>query len=331
MNFTLETAVLAALLSFVVNLILCPLLIPVLKRVKFGQHVRDDGPKSHLKKSGTPTMGGIIILISFILGSAMFLRGNVTGMLVMFVTLAFGLIGFIDDYIKVVKKRSLGFRAKPKFLLQLVAAGIFLFLLAELTDGNYQQFIVPFTSHRLDIGVFFIPVTLFIILGTVNGVNLTDGLDGLATGVTVLVATFFVLAAYGMRSNDILPIAGAAVGSLLGFLLFNTYPAKVFMGDTGSLALGGFIAAIAVVLQMPLFLVIVGLVYVLETLSVIIQVLYFRATKGKRFFKMAPLHHHFELSGMTESKVVIVFYLITVVMVFVGFLATRGMIGGYGY
>lgn len=331
MNFTLETAVLAALLAFVVNLILCPLLIPVLKRIKFGQHVRDDGPQSHLKKSGTPTMGGLIILISFVLGSGMFLHNNVTGMLVMFVTLAFGLIGFIDDYIKVVKKRSLGFRAFPKFLLQLVAAAVFLFLLAELTEGNYHQFLVPFTGRYVDLGIFFIPATLFIILGTVNGVNLTDGLDGLASGVTVLVATFFTLAAYGMHTLEILPIAGAAVGSLLGFLLFNAYPAKVFMGDTGSLALGGLIAAIAVVLRMPLFLVIVGLVYVLETLSVIIQVLYFKATKGKRFFKMAPLHHHFELTGMPESKVVTLFYLVTVFMVLVGYLATRGMMGGYGY
>lgn len=329
MNFTLETAVLASLLAFAINIVLCPLLIPVLKRIKFGQHVRDDGPQSHLKKSGTPTMGGIIILISFISGSVFFLHDNVTGMLVVFVTLAFGLVGFIDDYIKVVKKRSLGFKAAPKFLLQLLAAIVFLFLLTRLTDGEYQYFIIPFTYHKLDLGVFFIPITLFIILGTVNGVNLTDGLDGLASGVTVLVVTFFVFAAYGLYNNEILPIIGAAAGSLLGFLLFNTYPARVFMGDTGSLALGGFIAAVAVVLQMPLFLVIVGLVYVIETASVIIQVLYFKATGGKRIFKMAPLHHHFELLGMPESKVVAIFYIITVAMVLIGFLATRGTIGGY--
>ena len=329
MNFTLETAVLAALLAFAVNIILCPLLIPVLKRVKFGQHVRDDGPQSHLKKTGTPTMGGIIILLSFILGSVLFLQDNVTGLLVVFITLAFGLVGFIDDYIKVVKKRSLGFRALPKFLLQLVAAVVFLVLLTHLTEGDYHYFIIPFTYYRLDLGIFFIPITLFIILGTVNGVNLTDGLDGLASGVTVLVVTFFVFAAYGLQHNDILPIAGSAAGSLLGFLLFNTYPARVFMGDTGSLALGGFIAAVAVVLQMPLFLVIVGLVYVIETASVILQVLYFKATGGKRIFKMAPLHHHFELLGMPEAKVVAIFYIITVAMILVGFLATRGGIGGY--
>ena len=329
MDFTLETAVIAALFGFAINIILCPLLIPVLKRIKFGQHVRDDGPASHLKKSGTPTMGGLIILLSFLFSSLFFLRDNITGLLVVFVTLAFGFVGFIDDYIKVVKKRSLGFRALPKFLLQLVAALVFLFLLSRLTDGYYQYFIIPFTDYHIDLGVFFIPITLFIILGTVNGVNLTDGLDGLASGVTVLVVTFFVFAAYGLHSNEILPIIGAAAGSLLGFLLFNTYPARVFMGDTGSLALGGFIAAIAVVLQMPLFLVIVGLVYVIETASVILQVVYFKVTGGKRIFRMAPLHHHFELMGMPEAKVVAIFYIITVAMVLIGFLATRGAIGGY--
>ncbi|MCL1935860.1 MAG: phospho-N-acetylmuramoyl-pentapeptide-transferase [Defluviitaleaceae bacterium] len=329
MNFTLETAIFAALLSFIANIIICPLFIPVLKRIKFGQHVRDDGPKSHLQKSGTPTMGGIIIIISFLIGSVFFLNNNLKSVLVVFATISFGFIGFIDDYIKVVKKRSLGFRALPKFLLQLLAATIFLFLLSNLGDGYYNLFLVPFTTNMyINTGILFIPISLFIILGTVNGVNITDGLDGLASGVTVLVVTFFVFAAYGLYNNDILPIIGAAAGSLLGFLLFNTYPAKIFMGDTGSLALGGFIAAIAVVLRMPLFLAIVGLIYVVETASVIIQVLYFKFTKGKRFFKMAPLHHHFELSGIPESKVVAIFYIVTVAMCLIGFLATRGFIDG---
>lgn len=326
MNFTLETAIFAALIAFVANIILCPILIPVLKKVKFGQQVRDDGPQSHLQKSGTPTMGGIIILIAFFIGSMFFLAGNTYGMLIAFVTVSFGIIGFIDDYIKVVKKRSLGFRALPKLMLQVLAAVIFLVILTNTTDGNYSQLLVPFAGgFYIDLGTLFIPGALFIMLGTVNGVNFTDGLDGLASGVTVLVATFFVFAAYGFGNGYVLPIAGAAAGSLLGFLLFNTYPARVFMGDTGSLALGGFVAATAIVLQMPLFLVIVGLVYVLEVVSVIIQVGYFKMTKGKRFFKMAPIHHHFELTGIPESKVVALFYIFTVAMCLIGFLATRGL------
>ena len=326
MYFTLETAVLASLIAFLANVLLCPILIPILKRIKFGQNVRDDGPKTHIQKAGTPTMGGIIIIISFFVGSVFFLQGNTKGILVMFVTIAFGVIGFLDDYIKVVKKRSLGFRAVPKFLLQLLSGGVFLFLLNTTTDGSYNYFFVPFMrGFYIDMGWFFVPATLFIMLGSVNGVNFTDGLDGLASGVTVLVSTFFLFAAYGLGSWGLLPITGAAAGSLLGFLLFNTYPAKVFMGDTGSLALGGFIAAVAIVLQMQLFLAIVGLVYVIEVLSVVLQVGYFKLTKGKRLFKMAPLHHHFELMGIPESKVVAIFYIFTVTMILIGFLATGGM------
>lgn len=326
MNFTLETAVFAALLAFFANVVLCPILIPVLRRIKFGQNVRNDGPQSHIHKTGTPTMGGIIIIISFLIGSFLFLTDNIKGVLIVFITLAFGLIGFLDDYIKVVKKRSLGFRALPKFMLQILVGVVFLFMLTNLTQENYNYFIVPFMNgFYINMGPFFIPVALFIILGTVNGVNFTDGLDGLASGVTVLVATFFLFVSFGLGYFGLLPITGAAAGSLIGFLLFNTYPARVFMGDTGSLALGGFVAGTALILQMPLFLVIVGLVYVLETLSVILQVGYFKITNGKRLFKMAPLHHHFELLGIPESKVVSIFYIFTVAMCLIGFLATRGL------
>jgi len=322
----METATIAVLIAFFANIILCPLVIPILKRIKFGQNVRDDGPQSHLKKTGTPTMGGIIILISFLVSCVFFLQGNTEGLLVAFVTIAFGIIGFLDDYIKVVKKRSLGLKAKQKIALQLIASAIFLFALSTIEGGEYSKFFIPFLGGRyIDTYVLFIPVSIFIMLGTVNGVNLTDGLDGLAAGVTVLVATFFLVIAWAVNS-ELLPITAAAAGSLLGFLLFNTYPAKVFMGDTGSLALGGFIAAVAIVLRMPVFLVIVGFIYVLETVSVILQVGYFKMTNGKRIFKMAPLHHHFELSGMSESKVVAAFYIATVIFVLVGFLATQGIV-----
>lgn len=327
MYFSLETAIFATLIAFFINVILCPIAIPVLKRVKFGQNVRDDGPKSHLKKSGTPTMGGIIILISFLVSSLWFLRDNLEGQLLIFVTIGFGLIGFLDDYIKVVMKRSLGLRAIQKIVLQLLVSGIFLYILMQNNsyENSYTEFLIPFMrGATIDFGIFFIPVAILLIIGTVNSVNLTDGLDGLASGVTVLVVTFFIFTAWAAGSS-VVPIAGAAAGSLLGFLLFNTYPAKVFMGDTGSLALGGFIIAIAIILRMPLFLAIVGLIYVLESLSVILQVGYFKLTKGKRLFKMAPLHHHFELLGVPETKVVAVFYIVTAMLCLVGFLATYGM------
>lgn len=327
MNFTLETAALATLIAFFANIILCPIVIPLLKRIKFGQNVRDDGPKSHIQKSGTPTMGGVIILISFLISSSIFVRDNLEGRLVIFVTIGFGLIGFLDDYIKVVMKRSLGLKAVQKLILQLIVSSVFLFVLMQNnnTDNSFTQFLLPFMGGAtIELGVFFIPVAIFIIIGTVNSVNLTDGLDGLASGVTALVATFFIFISWAMGSS-VLPITGAAVGSLLAFLLFNTYPARVFMGDTGSLALGGFIVAVAIILRMPLFLAIVGFVYVAESLSVILQVAYFKITKGKRLFRMSPLHHHFELLGFPETKVVAAFYIATTTLCLIGFLATYNM------
>lgn len=318
--YTLNMAIIAVLIAFTANIILCPFFIPLLKRIKFGQNVRTDGPTSHLKKSGTPTMGGIVILISFLIASLFFLRGNTEAKLVVFVTLGFGMIGFIDDYIKVVKKRSLGLRAYQKFAMQLIIGAVFIYFIMQ--DGNdYGKLFIPFTDKVLDVNWIFAPLMMFIILGTVNGVNLTDGLDGLASGVTALVAMFFIFISWTMGSG-VLPVSGAAVGSLLGFLLFNAYPAKVFMGDTGSLALGGFVVAVAILLKMPLFLPIVGLVYVIEVLSVIIQVGYFKISKGKRFFLMAPIHHHFELKGIEETKVVTIFYVITAILCLAGFLGT---------
>lgn len=320
MIYTLESAIYAILIAFVACIALCPVFIPYLAKLKFGQTVRDDGPQSHIKKTGTPTMGGIVIVLSFMISSLFFVKGNNEALIVLIVTVGYGIIGFIDDYIKVVKKQSLGLKAYQKLLGQAAITCVFAYYIYFVSDIGTSIYI-PFTNHYFDLGFLFLPFLFFVMVGTVNGVNLTDGLDGLASGVTVLVATFFLFTAQGLN-NGTVPIIGAAVGSLLGFLLFNSYPAKVFMGDTGSLALGGFIAAVAILLRMPLMILIVGLAYLLETVSVMLQVGYFKLTKGKRLFKMAPLHHHFELSGWSETKVVTLFYIATAIMCLIGFLAT---------
>jgi phospho-N-acetylmuramoyl-pentapeptide-transferase len=298
-------------------------IIPFLTKLKFGQYVRDDGPQSHLKKTGTPTMGGLIILASMLISSLAFIKGNLDGIVVLFVTLGFGAIGFWDDYIKVVKKRSLGLKPMQKIISQLIITGLFGLYITTCTDIGTDVFI-PFSGgFSIHLGTVYIPFLIFTVIGTVNSVNLTDGLDGLASGVTVIVAVFFCIVAWAVGSGT-LPIAGAAIGSLMGFLLFNSYPAKVFMGDTGSLALGGFISAMAFLLKMPIFIMIVGIIYVLEALSVIIQVTSFKLT-NKRVFKMAPIHHHFELSGWSETKVVSLFYIVTAIACLVGFLAAKNI------
>jgi len=326
MDSGLEAAIYAALIAFGLNILASPLMIPALTRLKIGQNVREDGPQSHLTKRGTPTMGGIIIIISFAAASMFFIYGNLDGLMLVFVTIGFGLIGFFDDYIKVVKRRSLGLRAYQKIVLQLLITGVFAAYLYSQRNGffgaDFTAVIVPFTAGAtLEMGYLYLPFIFLVMIGTVNGVNLTDGLDGLATGVTLLVAVFYVLMAWAAGSGT-LPIAGAAAGSLLAFLLFNAYPAKIFMGDTGALALGGFIAALALMLKLPLFLPIVGIIYVLESLSVIIQVAYFKRT-GRRFFKMAPLHHAFEVSGWAETRIVTLFYIITAIACLISFLGAR--------
>lgn len=310
MNGTILKSV---MLSFAISVVLGPVVIPFLRRLKVGQTVRDEGPESHLKKNGTPTMGGILILISVVVTSALFVKDYPKIIPILFLTLGFGLIGFLDDYIKVVLRRSMGLRAWQKFLLQIVVTGVFVFYLLRYTDVSLAMK-VPFVNGLyLDFGWLNIPALFFIVIGTVNGTNFTDGLDGLASSVTVLVATFFSVVAIGMQSG-IEPITCAVVGALLGFLLFNVYPASVFMGDTGSLALGGFVAASAYMMQMPLFIVIVGFIYMVEVLSDILQVTYFKMTGGKRIFKMAPIHHHFELCGWSETRVVAVFSIATALL-----------------
>lgn len=315
----IHEAVYAVLSAFCLNIVISPFAILLLQRLKFGQNVRKEGPQAHLKKSGTPTMGGIMILISIFITSFFFLKGNKAVQTILFVTIGFGLIGFIDDYIKIIKKRSLGLTALQKLMLQLMVACIFAYLIANYV-GLDTQVMIPFRHQKTwDLGIFYWPFLIFTVLAVVNAVNLTDGMDGLAASVTVLVATFWAAVALSFKS-DTIPVAAATVGSLLGFLLFNSYPAKVFMGDTGSLALGGFVVSMAFMLKMPLFLLIIGIIYVLENASVMIQVIYFKKTK-KRLFKMAPIHHHFELGGWPETKVVTVFSVITAMMCLVGVIA----------
>ncbi len=301
------------LISFAVSAAFAPILIPFLRRLKVGQTERGEGPQSHLKKSGTPTMGGIVILLGVTLTSLIYVKDYPKIVPVLFLTLGFGLVGFIDDYIKVVLKRSMGLKAWQKMLGQLIVTSVFVLYIMRYTDVLLDMKIPFWQGHYLQLGVFTIPAMFFIVIATVNGTNLTDGLDGLASSVTVMVATFFTVVSIG-TANGLSPISCAVAGALLGFLLFNVYPAKVFMGDTGSLALGGFVAGMAYMTQMPLFIPIVGFIYMIETLSDILQVTYFKATHGKRIFKMAPIHHHFELCGWSETRVVAVFSIVTALL-----------------
>ena len=305
--------VIPVLISFAVSLVLGPVVIPFLRKLKMKQTERTDGVQSHLKKAGTPTMGGIIILISVIVTSLFYVKDYPAIIPVLFLTVAFGLIGFLDDYLKVVLKRSDGLMPMQKMALQIVVTAVFAFYLVEVADVPLTM-LVPFSDgYYLDIGWLAVPVLFFAVIGTVNGTNFTDGLDGLASSVTVLVATFFTVVAVGTKSG-VEPITCAVVGALLGFLLFNVYPASVFMGDTGSLALGGFVAGTAYMMQMPLFIIIVGFIYLVGVAPVIIQGTYFTKTGGKRIFKMAPIHHHFELCGWSETRVVAVFSIITALL-----------------
>ena len=305
--------VIPVLIAFAVSLVLGPVVIPFLRKLKMKQTERVDGVQSHLKKAGTPTMGGIIILIAVIVTSLFYVRDYPRIIPILFLTVAFGLIGFLDDYLKVVLKRSDGLLPMQKMALQIVVTAIFAFYLVQVAEVPLTM-LVPFSGgYYWDIGWLALPVLFFAVIGTVNGTNFTDGLDGLASSVTVLVATFFTVVAIGTESG-VEPITCAVVGALLGFLLFNVYPASVFMGDTGSLALGGFVAGTAYMLQMPLFIIIVGFIYLVEVASVIIQVTYFKKTGGKRIFKMAPIHHHFELCGWSETRVVAVFSVITALL-----------------
>lgn len=319
------------LTAFILTVLIAPGFIPMLRRMKFGQEVREDGPEAHLKKQGTPTMGGIMFLISItcaILISAIGFGINKETLQILFLFLGFGLVGFADDYLKIKKHQSEGLNPRQKLVLQLLITLIFLLWVYygnEIGGRIYVPFMGIGENARFAFEMpvwIFVPFGLFVVLGIDNGVNFTDGLDGLCSSVTVIAAAFFAVAGI-ITGNGTSAAACAVIGALCGFLLFNVYPAKVFMGDTGSLALGGFIAASAVAGGLELYVPIVGFIYMIEVISVIIQVTYFKATHGKRFFRMAPIHHHFELLGNSETRIVATFTIITFLL---SFAAVIGMI-----
>lgn len=297
--------------AFIIAIVISPFFIPFLQRLKFGQSIREEGPSWHQSKSGTPTMGGIVILLSVVLAAIgigiFFDVMNVETYLLLFVLLGYGLIGFLDDFIKVVMKRNLGLTSKQKLFGQLLIAIIFFFVLKQT---EYETTVaIPGTDISFDLGWMYVIFLIFMLVGASNAVNLTDGLDGLLSGTAAIAFGTYAVLAYNLEQYEVAIFSIAIVGAVLGFLVFNAHPAKVFMGDTGSLALGGAIAAIAILTKMELLLILIGGVFVLETLSVIIQVTSFKLT-GKRVFKMSPLHHHFEMSGWSEWRVVITFWLV---------------------
>ena len=310
--------IIAFVLSLGVSLLLGPLIIPMLHKLKFGQNIREEGPKNHLKKAGTPTIGGLIFITSTIV-SMIIMRYKLSdeAMVVMYGMLAFGLIGFLDDMLKIIHKHNEGLTSKQKFLLQLLFSVIAAWY-GYTSIGT--EISIPFTNIQVDLGWIFIPFVMFYFVALTNAVNLTDGLDGLNTSVTIIVMIFFAIVSFGTGHKSVAVFSVALIGGLIGFLKYNRYPAKVFMGDTGSIALGGAISTILLVLKNPLVIIIVGGIYVLETVSVIIQVTYYKKTK-KRFFKMAPIHHHFEQLGWSEVKIVAVFSAITAILCLVGFIS----------
>ena len=324
-NFFTSPQILAFAGTFLLSLIAGPFIIPLLKRLKFGQTVRDDGPATHLKKMGIPTIGGLIFIIPIIL-TTLFFAPQYPGIIPMLmVMIGFAVIGFIDDYIKVVKKSKDGLSARQKSFGQILVSAAFALYVAY-NPALGTGMILPFmgVDAIVDLPVWlFIPFIILVMYLITNSVNMTDGVDGLAAGVTLIVAVFFTIVAMVKGEWDFVKLfCSIAAGGCLGFLAFNIYPAKVIMGDTGSLALGGVVGAAAVLMKMPWILLVVGAIYAVESLSVFIQVTSFKL-RGKRVFKMAPIHHHFELSGWKETKVVRVFWLITIVLCFIGFATLR--------
>ncbi|WNQ14216.1 phospho-N-acetylmuramoyl-pentapeptide-transferase [Paenibacillus aurantius] len=301
--------------AFLLALLAGPLLIPFLRRLKFGQQIRTDGPQGHLKKAGTPTMGGVIILLALSLASLKFAEKNSELVILLIAALGYGLVGFLDDYIKIVFKRSLGLTAKQKLLGQLVVSAVvcyFLFRIDHPTDIS-----IPFVDSTLPLGWVYYPFVVFMMLGVSNAVNFTDGLDGLLSGTSAIAFGAYVVIAIKVHSPETAIFSAAMVGAVLGFLVYNAHPAKVFMGDTGSLGIGGGLAAAAILTKAEMLIIIIGGVFVIEILSVIIQVVSFK-TRGKRVFKMSPIHHHYELVGWSEWRVVITFWAAGLVLAGVG-------------
>jgi phospho-N-acetylmuramoyl-pentapeptide-transferase len=297
------------IVGFLISVILSPILIPFLRRLKFGQSIREEGPKSHQKKSGTPTMGGTMILLSIVVTTIVmttkYSELSVQTYLLLFVTIGFGLLGFLDDFIKVVMKRNLGLTSKQKLFGQIVISFIFYFILRQNEFSTTVS--IPLTEISFDLGWFYVFFIIFWLVGFSNAVNLTDGLDGLVSGTAAIAFGAFAVLSWNQGEYDVAIFSLAVVGAVLGFLVFNAHPAKVFMGDTGSLALGGAIATIAILTKLEILLIIIGGIFVVETLSVILQVISFKTT-GRRIFRMSPLHHHYELIGWSEWRVVVTFW-----------------------
>ncbi|MCL1913926.1 MAG: phospho-N-acetylmuramoyl-pentapeptide-transferase [Eubacteriaceae bacterium] len=328
----MNKAILTTLMSFSIVIAITPRAIEYLHHIRFGQAVREVGPVTHYKKAGTPTMGGVVIIVSIAAASLIASAGADSSLVfAVIVTTIFGLVGFLDDYIKIIQKRSipnergvsassLGLRPIHKLLMQLsIATALAVYAAYHPSIGT--KILIPFTSYFFDLGLLFIPFAVIVIVAVINAVNFTDGLDGLASGVTMIVFIFFFVAAMsnGMASMGL--FAAAVIGACLGFLAFNFNPAKLFMGDTGSMALGGAVSAISILTRTELFILIAGLIYAVELVSVAIQVSFYKMTKGKRFFKMAPIHHHFELLGWEETRIVMIFWIFTAVCVLVSMLS----------
>lgn len=308
----------ACIISFIITVLAEPLLIPFLRRLKFGQTILEDGPTWHGKKQGTPTMGGIAFILACVVSSLFFIRSEIGGAVLLCAVL-FGAIGFLDDYIKVVKKQNKGLSAKQKFLLQTIVSLIFAVYI--YFGAGQSETLLPFFGIKVNLGIFYIPFVMLVLLATTNSANLTDGLDGLAASIGAIVSLFFTAASLVISgSGDEAVLSAVLAGSLLGFLIYNAYPAKVFMGDTGSLFIGGMISAVSVSLGLEFFIIISAFIFLFEAMSVIIQVSVYKKTK-KRVFKMAPVHHHFEMCGWKETKVVAVFSIVTALLCLISYFA----------
>jgi phospho-N-acetylmuramoyl-pentapeptide-transferase len=307
------------LMGFLITVLLSPVFIPFLRRLKFGQSIREEGPKSHQKKTGTPTMGGIMILLSItvttLVMTGKFSQPSVETYLLLLVTLGFGLLGFMDDFIKVVMKRNLGLTSKQKLLGQIIISVIFYFIFKQSEFST--EISIPLTDYSFDLGWGYVLFIIFWMVGFSNAVNLTDGLDGLVSGTAAIAFGAFAVLAWNQSQYELSIFSVAVVGAVLGFLVFNAHPAKVFMGDTGSLALGGAIATVAILAKLEIILIIIGGIFVIETLSVILQVISFKTT-GKRIFRMSPLHHHYELIGWSEWRVVVTFWTVGLLFAILG-------------
>ena len=313
MNSYVVRTFIPVVISFLIAVISGPAIIAELRKLKAGQTERKEGLASHQKKTGTPTMGGIIFLLPFLLVGLFYAPSHKEVIPVFILTFGFGFLGFLDDFIKVVKKHNLGLRAWQKFLGQFVVSMVFALYIENFTDLSLAMR-VPFTDIMLDFGFWNIPIMFFIAIGTANGTNFTDGVDGLCASITAVVAGFFGLAAITYGSTGAQVVSFTMMGALLGYLVYNVYPGKVMMGDTGSLAIGGFVTGVAYVMQMPIFIAVVGFIYMFEVISVMLQVSYYKLTGGKRIFRMAPIHHHFEKGGWSETKVVNVFTTVTILL-----------------